>query len=243
MSNSEIIKNDIFRYKFINQFIKGKILDHKSNNFTLYHSAKILLQNNVIEVYTLMELSYKKLNVRKLENDGSISFRNIDNNNLETSFDGVISFQNLNQENILEKLEFYYSILKTDGMLIFSVSNKREINSKTEQKINAFNLEELKNIIDSKFHIIEIYSQRFKEKPSINHKVVILRRIKSIMANVLNKIEIIHKVYQKNIKKTITKYDPYKQYFHKIPDEDFIPKIYKKKDNPLFLILICKKIT
>lgn len=242
ISNSEIIKNDIFRYKFINQFVKGKIFDHKSNNFTLYHSARILLQNNVNEVYSLMKLSDEKLNLRKMVKD-SIIFKNVNNNNLESSFDAVISFQNLNQKNIKGNLEFYNSILKTNGMLIFSVSTKREINSKTEQKINAFNLEELKNIIDSKFHIIEIYSQRFKEKPSINHKAIIFRKIKSIMSNVLNKIEIINKFYQKNIKKTITKYDPYKQYFHKIPDDDFIPKIYKKKDKPLFLILICKKMT
>ena len=61
VSNSEIIQNDIFRYNFIERFIKGKILDHKSNTFTLYHSAKILLEKNAVEVNSLMNLSDKEI--------------------------------------------------------------------------------------------------------------------------------------------------------------------------------------
>lgn len=242
MSNSEIIKNDIFRYKFINQFIKGKILDHKSNNFTLYHSAKILLQNNVTEVYTLMGLLNKKLNLRKLENDGSIAFSNVDNNNLEMSFDGVISFQNLNQENILENLEFYHNVLKDDGILILSVSNKRKKTSGNEQKINEFTVDDLKKVIASKFNINAIYSQRFKEKPVVNYLAVLIRKSKKTLSIVLKKMGKIRQIYLKHVKKTVSKYDPYKQYFHKIPDDDFIPKKYNKETCPLFLILVCKKI-
>ena len=239
-SNSEIIKNDIFRYEFINKFIKGKCLDHKSNNFTLYHSARILLQNRVSEIYHIMDLSDKEISIRKKQNDGSISLNHLDKKNFETSFDSIISFQNLNQKNIIQNLEFYHSVLKRSGILFLSVSNKT-IKNKNEKKINQFSIDDLKNIINSKFVISEIYSQRFREKVAINYSAVITRKIKKYLAKILKKMGKIRQIYQKNIKKTVSKFDPYKQYFHKIPDEDFVPRKYKKNDEPLFLILICRK--
>ena len=242
VSNSEIIKNDIFRYEFVSKFISGKILDHKSNNFTLYHSAKILLQNNVTEVCSLIRLTDNELDVRKLDNQNSVILSKIENKELKAKFDGIISFQNINQDNVFENIEFYHRVLKDSGILIFSVFNKRK-NNNTHKEMNEFSIDEIKEKICLKFDINEVYSQRFKEKAVINYKAVFLRKIKKMLAEILKKIEHVRKFYLKNVKKTISKYDPYKQYFHKIPDDDFIPKKYKKNDNSLFLILICKKIT
>jgi len=240
VSNTEIIKNDVFRYKFINQFTKGKILDHKSNCFTSYHSAKILLQNNGTDIYSLMNISDNEFSVRKMKNDGSIIFNDINRKTFKESFDSIISFQNLNQKNIFKKIEFYHNSLKKSGILILSVSNKRK-NADGVQRIDEFTIDDLNEKIGSKFNITEIYSQRFIEKYVVNHSAVLSRRVKKSLANILKKMKIIRKIYLKNVKKTVSKYDPYKQYFHKIPDEDFVPKKYKKKDNSLFLILICKK--
>lgn len=242
VSNSEIIKNDIFRYKFINQFIKGKILDHKSNTFTLYHSAKILLEKNVVEVNSLMNLSDKELTTRKIDSHGSIRFQHTIKNNIDTNFDGVISFQNLNQENILEHIEFYHNVLKDNGILVLSVSNKRKNIMDHKEKDNEFNLNELKKIINSKFKIIEVFSHRFKEKPVVNYNAVMFRIAKKKLAVVLNKMDKVKQFYQKNMKEIISKHDPYKEYFHKIPDDDFVPKKYQNNHNSLFLILICKKM-
>ncbi len=240
VSNSEIIQNDIFRYNFIERFIKGKILDHKSNTFTLYHSAKILLEKNAVEVNSLMNLSDKELDTRKINENGSITFQYTKKDN--TNFDGVISFQNLDQENILEHIEFYHNILKDKGILVLSVSNKKKNPLDHKENDKKFELKELKKIISPKFEIIDVFSQRFKEKPVINYKAVMFKTAKKKLASVLAKADKAKQFYQKNIKQTISKHDPYKEYFHKIPDDDFIPKKYQNSHNPLFLILICEKI-
>ncbi len=65
--------------------------------------------------------------------------------------------------------------------------------------------------------------------------------MKKSLAEMLKKLGIIRKFYIKNMKKTVSKYDPYKQYFHKIPDEDFILKKFEKNQDPMFLVFICKK--
>ena len=240
VSNSEIIKNDIFRYEFVKKFLKGKILDHKSNNFTLYHSAKILLEEKADEIYSIMNLSDEELNKREFNSNNSIILSYEKNENLESKFDGVISFQNINQKNFLENVEFYHKVLKNDGTFIFSIFNTRK-KTANHNEMEQFSIDEIKEKINSKFNIIEIYSQRFKEKAVVNYKAVIIRKTKKNMANILKKLGKIRKYYVKNVKSTVSKYDPYKQYFHKIPDEDFELKKYEKKHDPIFLILICKK--
>ena len=159
-----------------------------------------------------------------------------------TNFDGVISFQNLDQENILEHIEFYHNILKDKGILVLSVSNKKKNPLDHKENDKKFELKELKKIISPKFEIIDVFSQRFKEKPVINYKAVMFKTAKKKLASVLAKADKAKQFYQKNIKQTISKHDPYKEYFHKIPDDDFVPKKYQNSHNPLFLILICKKI-
>ena len=235
---SEIIKNDIFRYNFIGNFIEGKILDHKPNIFTSYNSAKILLEKKVTEVNSFTSLSSNELTTRYKNNENVIKFQVKKNINFKENFDGIISFQNLNEKNSQEYLKFYHNVLKNNGILILSVLNKR----KNSNDKNGFNLNELKNVMKIKFEIVEVYSHRFKTKPVINYKAVMFRAAKKRLALVLAKADKAKEFYKKKIKSTVSKHDPYKKYFNKIPDEDFIPKKYVQNSEPIFLILICKKI-
>jgi hypothetical protein len=237
VTKSEIIKNDIFRYNFIGKYMEGKILDYKPNIFTSYNSARILLEGKITEVNSLMNFSDNELTIRT-KNKDKILFQTNKKINLKENFDGVISFQNLNEKNIQEHLKFYYDVLKNNGILILSVSNKRK-ESKDESQ---FDLNQIKNIIKTKFVVNEVYGHRFILKPVINYKAVIFRSTKKKLASVLAKANTIKEFYKKNIKNTVSKHDPYKEYFHKIPDEDFVPKKYVEKSEPIFLILICKKI-
>ncbi len=185
VTKSEIIKNDIFRYNFIEKFIEGKILDHKPNIFTSYNSAKILLEKKVTEVNLFISLSDNEFTTRSKNNKNIIKFQIKKNINLKENFDSVISFQNLNEKNSQEYLKFYHNVLKNNGILILSVSNKRK-NSNDE---NQFDLNELKNIIKTKFEIIEVYGHRFKTKPVINYKAVMFRAAKKKLASVLAKAD------------------------------------------------------
>ena len=239
--NSKIIKNDIFRYKFAHEFITGKVFDHKSNNFTPYNSAKILLQNSITEVYSCTNLFDDEIYLRRLNDDGSIIFSSINNKNLKSNFDSVISFENLNQANIIENLDFYYNLLKDNGILIISVLNKRKILPKNIQKINEFTVDDLKEKISLKFKVIEIYSHRFEERVDTNKVKTLFGKSRKALAYFLKKIDKNKQFYIKHIQDKAIKFDSFNENIKKISDDDFIPKKYNKETCPLFLILVCKK--
>lgn len=240
--NSEIIKNNIFRYKFMDEFITGKVFDHQSNNFTPYNSAKILLQNSTTEVYSCTNLFDEEIYLRRLDDDGSILFSSVNNRNLKSNFDSVISFENLNQANIIENLDFYYNLLKDNGILIISVLNKRKTSPKNIQKTNEFTVDDLREKISLKFKVIEIYSQRFKERSDINQAATLFGKSRKALAYFLKKIDKNRQFYIKHIQDKAIKFDSFNENVKKIPDDDFIPKKYNKETYPLFLILVCKKI-
>lgn len=239
--NSEIIKNNIFRYEFIREFITGKIFDHQSNNFTPYNSAKILLQNNTTEVYSCTDLFDEEIYLRKQYDDGSIIFSSTHNKNLKSNFDSVISFENLNQTNIIENLNFYHNLLKDNGILIISVLNKRTF-TKNIKKIDEFTADDLKEKISLKFKITEIYSQRFKERSDTNQATTLFGKSRKALAYFLKKVDKNRQFYIKHIQDKAVKFDSFNENIKKIPDDDFIPKKYNKETHPLFLILVCKKI-
>ena len=239
--NSEIIKNNIFRYEFIREFITGKVFDHQSNNFTPYNSAKILLQNNTTEIYSCTNLLDEEIYLRKRNDDGSIIFSSVNNRNLKSNFDSVISFENLNQTNIIENLNFYYNLLKDSGILIISVLNKK-ITTKNIQNTNEFTADDLKEKINLKFKITEIYSQRFKERSDTNQAITLFGKSRKALAYFLKKIDKNRQFYIKHIQDKAVKFDSFNENIKKIPNEDFIPKKYNKETHPLFLILVCKKI-
>lgn len=240
--NSEIIKNNIFRYRFAHEFITGKVFDHQSNNFTPYNSAKILLQNSTTEVYSCTNLFDDEIHLRRLDDDGSILFSFVNNKNLKSNFDSVISFENLNQVNIIENLDFYYDLLKDSGILIISVLNKRKTLPKNIQKTNEFTADDLREKISSKFKVTEIYSQRFKERSDTSNVVILFRKSRKVIAYFLKKIDKNRQFYIKHVQKKAIKFDSFNENVKKIPDNDFIPKKYNKETHPLFLILLCKKI-
>ena len=239
--NSEIIKNNIFRYKFIHKFITGKVFDHQSNNFTTYNSAKILLQNGVSEVYSCTNLFDEEIHLRRFD-DGGILFSSINDRSLKSNFDSVISFENLNQANIMKNLDVYYNLLKNNGTLIISVLNKRKISAKNIQKINEFTVDDLREKISLRFKIIEIYSQRFKERSNMNQVATLLRKGRKSLAYFFEKIDKNKHFYIKHIQDKAKKFDSANKNSMRIPDDDFIPKKYNKETYPLFLILVCKKI-
>lgn len=241
--NSEIIKNNIFRYEFIREFITGKVFDHQSNNFIPYNSAKILLQNSTTEVYSCTNLFDEEIYLRRLDDDdGSILFSSVNNKNLKSNFDSVISFGNLNQANIIKNLDFYYNLLKDSGILIISVVNKRKTPPKNIQNTNEFTVDDLREKISLKFKVIEIYSQRFKERSDTNQAATLFGKSRKALAYFLKKIDKNRQFYIKHIQDKAVKFDSFNENIKKIPDDDFIPKKYNKETCPLFLILVCKKI-
>jgi cyclopropane fatty-acyl-phospholipid synthase-like methyltransferase len=234
--NSEIIKNNIFRYNFIKKFLNGKIFDHQQNTFTTYTSAKILLENNVSEVYSSNNLKSKEKNLRKYNKKLEIDFSIKIIKNYKNYFDSIISFENITKKNFSENIENYFEGLKENGILIISVLN----NVQDENNINKFTLDELKKLMNLKFKILEVYSQRFIQKP-VNEKNTNMKKIRKELSNVLKKIDKNRKFYIKYLQKNISKMDSYNENLKQIPNEDYIPIKYDKNHEPMYLILICRK--
>ena len=234
--NSEIIKNNIFRYNFIKKFLNGKIFDHQQNTFTTYTSAKILLENNVSEVYSSNNLKSKEKNLRKYNKKLEIDFSIKIIKNYKNYFDSIISFENITKKNFSENIENYFEGLKENGILIISVLN----NVQDENNINKFTLDELKKLMNLKFKILEVYSQRFIQKP-VNEKNTNMKKIRKELSNVLKKIDKNRKFYIKYLQKNISKIDSYNENLKQIPNEDYIPIKYDKNHEPMYLILICRK--
>jgi len=237
MLNSEIIKNNIYRYKFIQKFVDGKIFDHQSNTFTTYHSSIILLENNVTEIYSCRTLLSKEIDVRKKQH-GKILFSSIKRENYELFFDGIISFENLNKNNFSKNLEKYFKFLKEDGVLVLAIKNKQ----KGFDNDYTFSINELKEKIRIKFDIIEIFSQRFLEKTNDTQIDIKISKIRKAMAQILKRVDKNKQFYIKYIQKNVTKFDTHIEKTKKIPDDDFFVKKYDKNIEPLYFILICKKL-
>lgn len=242
MLNSEIIKNNIFRYNFFKNTLSGNVLDHQSNTFTAYNSAKILLENNVIEVYSSNDESMKEFNLRKKDDSKNIIFNTVSNKNYDAYFDNIISFENLNQENLSKYIETYFRFLKKDGTLIVAVLNNKHKKISKIKNTNEFYIEDLRDKLNSKFKITEIYSQRFSEKSHTTQRNSFNKNLRRKIANILKKIDKNRSLYIKFFQKNISKYDSFKENMEKIPDEDFILKKYDERIQPLFLIFVCKKI-
>lgn len=241
MLNSEIIKNNIFKYNFISKFVSGKVFDHQGTTFTTYNSAKILLQNNVDEVYSCKDIQFLEMNFRKLDNKGNIIFSIINNENFKSYFDCILSLDVLNQENIDSNLDTYFKMLKEKGMLIISVPNKQNKNLETLENNYKFSIKELEEKLSLKYRILEIYSQRFLEKSAVNQKTSMIKKVRKNIASALKKVDKNRQFYIKYFQKNISKLDSFNENMKNISNEDYIPEKYDGKIEPLSLILICKK--
>lgn len=234
--NSEIIKIHIFRYKYFKNFLYGKIFDHQSNFNTTYTSSKILLENNINQIFSSNDLSFNEIFCRKIIND-KIFFFTSKNNNFELFFDHIISFENLTKENVNKNLDVYYYILKYDGTLILGIKNRRDDNN---SEIEFF-LDEIKEIISQRFQIVDIFSQRFIEKPNKLKSESMIFNIRNIISYFLKRIDRNRKFYIKYIQKEMQKIDLKSINNKIIPDEDYIPKKKEVAIEPLYYIFICRK--
>lgn len=236
MENFQYIKNNLFRYNFISNLVSGKIFDHQKNMLTTYHSARILLENNSVEIVSCDDIKSNKIISRRRNNEENIVSKIGEINFFQSYFDYLISFEIINKININEYFELYFNLLKKNGTLILLVPNKEKSIFKNE--IN-FDKDELVKEISLKFEINEIYSQRFLENKKTENKLEIIREIS---AKIIKKIDKNEKLYRRIFQKNMKKINSFKQNIEKIPDDDFIPKKFDKSKQSLFLLFICKKI-
>jgi len=238
------INEYIKRYEFFSKFLNGKILDCKSNNFASFHSAKILLNNNVSDVFSFYTKT-RELSKRTYSN-GKINFENFQEKNIESlHFDGIISFETTFENMNLEKTIKEFSILLNEkGKLIISIINKEKINESLIPKDTQNIISTKKNFLEilrKYFSNIELYSQIIIEEKTPSKINSQMKSLRSIGVKFLSKFDKNRTFYLNYIQETTKKIDKKNSNALKISNEDYIPILNNAKHEPYYIIAVCEK--
>tara|TARA_B110000014_G_scaffold259114_1_gene246338 strand:- start:8054 stop:8779 length:726 start_codon:yes stop_codon:yes gene_type:complete len=236
------IKEHIKRYEFISKYCYGNVLDCKFNNFSSFHSAHILLENNCKEISTY----YKKSNeiVKRTKKNNTIYFKN--NNKLESNYDCIISFEiNFDEMNFDETIQKYSELLSENGKLFISMINKDKTSAEllSGEKIKNIIIEKEEFLINLRkyFKKIELFSHMIldEKKPSkINNKLNIIR---NVGAKVLSAVDKNRSFYIDHLQNRMKKIDETKNTSIEIAELDYVPIQNINEHNPYYFLAICKK--
>ena len=172
-------------------------------------------------------------------------------------FDCVISSETIqHSKNPEEEIDLYYNILKNDGKLIISTSNReapkkiKDIQSE-DMEIKEFSKDEFTDLLSKRFQNIEIFSQRIITQSEI-HDSKSLEDIRSrekkryFFAQIIKKIDPKQKFYSSIVSKIkyskIINAKEFNLAKEKKPlHQKYLPVMYNEEHEPLFFILVCHK--
>ena len=262
MRSFDVFNEQIGRIFFAKEKCNGNILDVTHGEYLSYYTSSILLNNSAEEVwsYDISEddtyVSKRFLNVQKeivIKNQG-----NPTKALQEKYFDCVISSETIqHSKNAQKEIDLYYSILKNDGKLIISTSNKnapKKIKDIQNEKadINEFSKDEFIALLSKKFQNIELFSQRIIKDHEIQtseslEKMRSREKIRNFFVKLIILIDPKQKIYTNFISKIkfseFVNMDEKKYTKEEKPiNQKYLPVKYKETDNPLFFILICYKM-
>ena len=167
MLSGDVYNEQIARYEFASDYVSKRILNITNFRFLEYFSSKLLLEKNVTEIVS----GYKnegnsEYTLRWKNKENSMKFEIVNENNVfkENSFDGVILFETIqHEENQKEMLKRIYKLLKNDGILIISTTNKKSSHGRynmTKNKINKeLDKEELLELLKEVFSKVDLFTQ------------------------------------------------------------------------------------
>jgi len=251
------------RYEFISKFCSGSVLLYDSLNIMPYHGSKILLNNNADQVTTCdVSNNDYQYSTRKYDPNENIVFSNLNEiDALKTeSYDYVFHSEILQDENNPEKkIKELYNLLKKNGSLIITITNKENLSQIYENSISSsdlsrcFTKDEFLKILKTKFPEVELYSQKLVTKKEIIdrqlHSLFLLKvKLRFMLSTILLKIDPKSNFYNKIIKTKIRRLNT--EFADQSTDinnsntvvsNDYTPIPYSENDNPLFFIAVCKK--
>jgi hypothetical protein len=248
----KIRTGDIYRietpkYKWINQFSHGRILNITFGKYLDYTSSKILLENNLVDEIWNIDLSdsQEDVSLRKL-NAGKITYELKNKKEIELlKFDTIIAFNILSiTDNIDETLKLISQYLEVNGSAIISIiNNDNLLNHTTDlitKDINLFSKNDFKNKLELLFNEISFFSQgtvrsNHKRKDNISMKLRI--KIKDYILGSSNRFNFYRK-YLKSIHKPILKINKTTEN-KKTKRYQIMP--FKENSQPMFTIAKCKK--
>ena len=262
MKSYDVFNEQIGRLEFSKKICHGKILDVTHGDYLSYHSASNLLNEHNDEVWSF-DISEDDtcILMRTLIENNEIKVKNLGKPEISLKneyFDFIISSETIqHSKNYEEEVELYHNILKNNGKLIISTSNKnapKKIkNIQNDMAIkNEFSKNEFINILSKKFKKIEVFSQRIIDNEEIKmseslEKMRSREKIRYFFSELIKKIDQKQIIYTSIISKIkFSKVLNVKENKYikdgKTIDTKYVPLKYKDTDEPLFFILICHKM-
>jgi hypothetical protein len=242
----DIYRIEMPKYEWLNQFAHGRILNITFGKYLDYASSRLLLKNNVNEIWNIDLLDNQEyVSVRKL-NAGKITYELKKKKEIELlKFDIIIAFNILSiTDNIDEILKLISKHLELNGTTVISIINNDNLsNHPTDlitKDINLFSKNDFEKKLKMLFNEISFFSQgtiTVNEKREENISTKFRKKIKNFLLGSSNRFNFYAK-YLKPIHKPISKIN--KNAENKITKRyQIIP--LKDKSKPMFTIAICKK--
>lgn len=244
-----LIKEQEARYTFASKIVVGKVLDISYSRFMAYHGGKILLDGKANEVWNYDFSDPEYVDIRKYHN-GNIQFQNSNTHIFKEKFDSIILFNSsYSTHSISSSISKFSKLLNDDGVFIISIFNG-ELNPKKFSNIK--NVERLtknqsEKILATIFSNITFYSQLLLSKKHIltsylNYYSSTKKLIRSMLGNVLLKLDKKSLFYQACLLKTISKFDKSSEMYHdKLFHNEYEPIEFEESHKPTYFIVICKK--
>jgi SAM-dependent methyltransferase len=259
MLSGDLYNEQIARYEFASDYVSKRILNITNFRFLEYFSSKLLLEKNVTEIVSWYKNEgNSEYTLRWKNKENSIKFEIVNENNVfkENSFDGVILFETIqHEENQKEMLKRIYKLLKNDGILIISTTNKKSshgIYNMTKNKINKeLDKEELLELLKEVFSKVDLFTQNIlnykqenKQKKENNEKKSnkIRGLIHQVRLNIFTGLRM-YNVYRSFFSDTIsskTKKE-IENYTLNIQNTKYFPKPHVNDEQPLFFVAVCHK--
>jgi len=242
----DIYRIEMPKYEWLNRFAHGRILNITFGKYLDYASSKLLLENNVNEIWNLDLLDNQEfVSLRKL-NAGKITYELKKKKEIELlKFDIIIAFNILSiTDNIDKILKLISQHLEVNGYTVISiVNNDNALNHPTDlitKDINLFTINDFENKLKTLFNQISFFSQgtvTINEKRKENMSMKFRIKIKDFLLGSSNRFNFYSK-YLKPIHKPISKIN--KNAENKITKRYQIIS-FKENSQPMFTIAKCKK--
>lgn len=243
----DFFRENEFRYKFVNDFASGNVLDYSNNSLMSYYGSKILLNSNVTNVFhhnIYDEVDH--FSCRSLKGN-TIQFQNTVLDTSKSYFDCIFSNETINlEQNPLETISKLYDLLNDNGILIITCFNKHALFSVHEQsRINydLFSKESFLKILNTKFSKIELFSQilintsKSIQKPSSLN--LLKRKLRFLFGLLYSVIDKKGNFYRKFLLDRLKTHD---DVYDVILNEQFyLPVLNEEKHIPKFFIAVCYK--
>ncbi|MGI0052102.1 MAG: methyltransferase domain-containing protein [Nitrososphaeraceae archaeon] len=249
----DIYKEQTGRYEFVSKFVSGRILDITYGSFMAYQSAKILLSSGATEVWNCDISNDVQYSKRTLGTNNIIEFEMINEVNFPDGyFNCIISSETIQHSKDCDfTLKEFYRILKHDGILVISSSNKKEsimLYGKSNQwNDSTFSKDEFLKLIEKTFPSVRLYSQRLITRTEILERRLhslfsLIRALRKLLSIILLKFDKSSNFYQRYLQRNIIKMNSTIDKINQdILSIKYQPIPFQESHRALFFIAICRK--